>query len=82
MLAVVWCFGQLAVLYQETGGPVIYARKGFGDAAAFLIERWASILRSAFIGGHLDKGQRHKTPGGPSGVFAFRMLLGQSLDRT
>ena len=35
MLAVVWCFGQLAVLYQETGGPVIYARKGFGDAAAF-----------------------------------------------
>ncbi|NDV92527.1 amino acid permease [Alteromonas sp. 345S023] len=35
ILAVVWCFGQLVVLYQETGGPVIYARKGFGDAAAF-----------------------------------------------
>ena len=35
MLAVVWCFGQLAVLYQVTGGPVIYTRKGFGDAAAF-----------------------------------------------
>ena len=35
MLAIVWCFGQLAALYQETGGPVVYARKGFGDAAAF-----------------------------------------------
>ena len=35
MLAIVWCFGQLAVRYQETGGPVIYAQKGFGDAAAF-----------------------------------------------
>lgn len=35
MLTVVWCFGQLASLYQETGGPVVYARKGFGDAAAF-----------------------------------------------
>lgn len=35
MLAVVWCFGQLAALYQETGGPVVYAQKGFGDAAAF-----------------------------------------------
>ncbi|WP_420933912.1 APC family permease [Alteromonas sp. A081] len=35
MLTIVWCFGQLAVFYQETGGPVIYARKGFGNAAAF-----------------------------------------------
>ncbi len=35
MLTIVWCFGQLAILYQETGGPVIYARRGFGDAAAF-----------------------------------------------
>jgi len=35
MLAIVWCFGQLAALYQETGGPVVYAQKGFGDAAAF-----------------------------------------------
>ena len=35
MLAIVWCFGQLAARYQETGGPVVYARKGFGDAAAF-----------------------------------------------
>lgn len=35
MLTIVWCFGQLAVFYQETGGPVVYARKGFGDAAAF-----------------------------------------------
>ena len=35
MLSIVWCFGQLAVFYQQTGGPVIYARKGFGDAAAF-----------------------------------------------
>ncbi|MBT3134713.1 APC family permease [Alteromonas sp. ALT199] len=35
MLAIVWCFGQLAVRYQETGGPVIYAQKGFGNAAAF-----------------------------------------------
>lgn len=35
MLSVVWCFGQLAVFYQQTGGPVVYARKGFGDAAAF-----------------------------------------------
>ncbi|NKX06037.1 amino acid permease, partial [Alteromonadaceae bacterium A_SAG6] len=35
MLAIVWCFGQLATLYQETGGPVVYAQKGFGDAAAF-----------------------------------------------
>ncbi|WP_394221608.1 APC family permease [Alteromonas gracilis] len=35
MLTIVWCFGQLAVQYQETGGPVVYARKGFGDAAAF-----------------------------------------------
>ena len=35
MLTIVWCLGQLAILYQETGGPVVYARKGFGDAAAF-----------------------------------------------
>ncbi|MDP6879910.1 MAG: amino acid permease, partial [Alteromonas macleodii] len=35
MLAIVWCFGQLAALYQETGGPVVYAQKGFGNAAAF-----------------------------------------------
>lgn len=35
MLAIVWCFGQLATLYQETGGPVVYAQKGFGNAAAF-----------------------------------------------
>ncbi len=35
MLSIVWCFGQLAALYQETGGPVIYAYKGFGAAAAF-----------------------------------------------
>ncbi len=35
ILTVVWCFGQLAILYQETGGPVTYARKGFGDAAGF-----------------------------------------------
>ena len=35
MLSIVWCFGQLAIHYQETGGPVIYAQKGFGDSAAF-----------------------------------------------
>ncbi|BFT31484.1 APC family permease [Alteromonas sp. D210916BOD_24] len=35
MLTIVWCFGQLATLYQATGGPVVYAHNGFGDAAAF-----------------------------------------------
>ncbi|MDB2330826.1 APC family permease [Alteromonas sp.] len=35
MLSIVWCFGQLAIHYQETGGPVIYAQRGFGNSAAF-----------------------------------------------
>lgn len=35
MLSVVWCFGQLAARFSETGGPIVYARAGFGPFTGF-----------------------------------------------
>ncbi len=35
MLSVVWCFGQLAARFNETGGPIVYARAGFGAFTGF-----------------------------------------------
>ena len=35
MLTIVWCFGQLAVKLQETGGPTVYSEAAFGPFASF-----------------------------------------------
>ncbi len=35
MLSVVWCFGQLAVKLQDTGGPTVYSEAAFGRFVSF-----------------------------------------------
>ncbi len=35
MLSIVWCFGQLAVKLQDTGGPTVYSKAAFGKFTSF-----------------------------------------------
>ncbi|WP_414828560.1 APC family permease [Alteromonas sp. H39] len=35
MLSIVWCFGQLALKLQDTGGPTVYSEAAFGRFASF-----------------------------------------------
>lgn len=35
MLSIVWCFGQLAVKLQDTGGPTVYSEAAFGRFTSF-----------------------------------------------